>query len=140
MDKGIYSLVELLVGVLAMKTGEYDGAKVCLFKDDIIPNQDTLLADLEAAKATFSGYAEVTVAAFLAPFRDTTGNVYLGAPTCAFTHSGGATDNVIHGWYIKDAAGVVYLGAGRFADAKSVTPSNTTVLVDPFLVIPAQAA
>jgi hypothetical protein len=73
----------------------------------------TTQAQLAAALATFTGYADITVAALLPPYLDPTGGASTQVPTQQFASSGPALSNMIQGFWLEDATGHVYL-AGDF--------------------------
>lgn len=86
------------------------GAKLTckLYQNDVTPDKDTVIGDL--TEATFSGYAPVTITGW------NFGSVGLDAEDRAvtvgdnvpiFTHSGGATDNMIYGYYVVDNVGAL---------------------------------
>lgn len=137
MDLGVISTVEKVAGLTALKAAVFDTSKLCLIKTDIPIGPDSVLADLEAEKCDFSGYGDITVALYHAAFRESNGDCFLGAPTQFFTQNGGAVENQCYGWYVKDNAGAVLLGGGKFSAPRPATIDNPVVLVDPFFKIPA---
>src|SRR6185369_1853146 len=88
-----------------------------LYKNDLTPDKDTVLGDL--VEADFSGYSSVTVTAW------NYGSISLdaedrafttGTPDAVFTHSGGATDNDIYGYYVLGNSGEL-MWVQRYDDA-----------------------
>lgn len=139
MDRGILAVEQIKAALALQQVVDFDGGKLCLIKSDVPITRDTLVADMEAVKADFSGYAEATVTTWLAPFRDTNGNVVLMAATKLFLHNGGATDNVIYGWYFKsNGAGTPFVCGGKFASPITMSPTNPGLPVDAGIVIPPQ--
>lgn len=108
-NEGAMAAIELLRTELA-------GCTVHLFQNDFMPTPATVEADL--TEADFSGYAAETVAALLAAYLDPGGGASAQLPTVQFDHSGGATDNVIYGFYVKSsvANGEELWVIGRFEE------------------------
>jgi len=88
-----------------------------LFKNNITPDVDTVLADF--TEADFSGYTDVllTMGAIV---RDGDDNARSTGLLAQFLHSGGGTANDIYGWYLLGSGGAVCLFAERFSDAPRV--------------------
>lgn len=102
------ALVDLMTGSTAYAT-----AKLHLFKNDIVPNPDTELADL--TPCDFSGYAAQTVT-WSDAFRDADGTPISSGGEKLFIQTG-ATGNDVYGFYLTDSGGTTLLRSGRFADA-----------------------
>jgi len=85
-----------------------------LFQDTLVGlSRTTTQAELAAAVATFSGYAQAAIAATLPPYLDPAGGASLQIATPQFNHSGGVVSNMIRGFWMEDAGGIVRL-AGQF--------------------------
>lgn len=80
-----------------------------LFKDSLVPGVQTTQAELAAAVADYSGYAQKAVAALLPPYLDPAGGASTNIATVQFQHNGGAVQNSIGGAWVEDAAGNVRL-------------------------------
>jgi hypothetical protein len=80
--------------------------KVKLFKNDLVPTPDTVLADL--TEADFTGYAPVTIAGAWNASTDPQerGLVWYSA-LVPFSASGAAVPNIIYGWYVVNTDGTV---------------------------------
>jgi len=78
-----------------------------LYQDSLVPGIQTTQAELAAAVATYSGYAQIAVATLLAPYLDPAGGASTNVATRQFQHSGGATSNQIGGAWMEDAGGNV---------------------------------
>lgn len=84
--------------------------KMRAFKSgEVVINQGTVVADLEAAECDYQGYAEKTIAAVGAPIRDSDGSVVLNVPSQQFDFVTGAgeAENLVGGVWIEDASGDV---------------------------------
>jgi hypothetical protein len=76
----------------------------------------TTKAELEAAECDFTGYTEggVTITAFLAPLLNPVGGSSIDWPTVQFAAASPYTvGNVVGGWWIETAAGVL-IACGTF--------------------------
>lgn len=80
-----------------------------LYQDSLVPGITTTQAELAAAVATYSGYAQKSVAALLPPYLDPAGGASTNIATQQFQHSGGAVANNIGGAWVEDAGGIVRL-------------------------------
>jgi hypothetical protein len=78
-----------------------------LYQDSLVPGIQTTQAELAAAVANYSGYAQIPVAALLPPYLDPAGGASTNMGTVQFQHSGGAVANTIGGAWMEDAAGNV---------------------------------
>lgn len=135
MDLGIIAVDQVDAALTLQKAVDFDGGELCLIKDNILITKDTTLADLEAAKADFSGYAEATIATWHDPFRDAAGSVWMRAPSQIFEHNGGGTDNTIYGWYFKNAGATKKVCAGNFATPIVMSPTSDGMTVEPAVKI-----
>jgi hypothetical protein len=80
-----------------------------LFQDTLVPGITTTQLQLAAAVGNYSGYAQKTVAALLAPYLDPAGGASTNIATQQFQHNGGAVANMIGGAWVEDAGGIVRL-------------------------------
>lgn len=82
---------------------------VRLFQDTITPTPSTTQAELIAEEADFSGYAAITVAAWLDPATDPSGNSSTQFPTVQFATTGSppAIGNQIGGFWVETVGGDV---------------------------------
>lgn len=87
----------------AVKTALLATSTMHLFKSAFTPGPTTTLADLAAIEADFEGYAESTIATWLAAFIDPAGGATIIAPTRQFACTGDATPNDIYGGWIETA-------------------------------------
>lgn len=76
-----------------------------LFKASISPDRDTVLADLLAVEADFSGYAFQTVATFSAAAIDPAHYAMSLGNLLVFENSTGVVGNSIYGAWADDGAG-----------------------------------
>ena len=80
-----------------------------LFQDPFVPTPANVLADYTAAIATFTGYSNQAVAAWLGPLTAPGGGWMITTPLLAFIATDGATPNTINGAYLVDAGGELRL-------------------------------
>lgn len=71
-----------------------------LFQNNVIVDADTVLAGL--TKATYSGYAGITITSFGEPITNPDFSASIVGPLTQFNHNGGITANTIYGAYITD--------------------------------------
>lgn len=85
-------------------------AELHLFQNTIVPNVNTTLAELVAEEADFTGYADITLVAFGAPYLVPAGGAAVNSP-CAQFNTGDPTtvSNTIAGAWIQDAGGDLVL-------------------------------
>lgn len=114
MDNLIFPRSQELSLVNAMVDGaDYVGAKLHLFKNDINPNADTILADFE--ECDFDGYAAATVT-WSNAFFDTDDIALSSGGEILFTQDD-AIGNNVYGGYLTNTAGDKLLWSGRLPDA-----------------------
>lgn len=90
-------------------------AKLRLFKNDFVPNVNSLLADFVAAECDFAGYAAtgITIAAFNGPIFNPNGGADLISPLVLFAWATAGADltNMVGGWFLTTAAATAPLSA-----------------------------
>ena len=107
-----------------------------LFTSDLTLDETTILADLEAVEADFSGYVAALASPFSAIAIDGSGKAYMDATYCGFQHNEGATPNTIYGWWLH------YTGNGfdnlphLVACHKYTTPITMATSDDVIAVLP----
>jgi hypothetical protein len=94
--------------------GDFNGAKVRLFKQDMDPTPDTTLAQLDAAQADFTGYAESTAIVWSNAYTNSIDQAVIVGDTKVFAATGSTTTNTIYGYYVVDSAGTKLLYAEKF--------------------------
>lgn len=82
-----------------------NGKSFRLFKSDFTPTVNTVLADLTAIEADFSGYAAKTLTMTLG-YIDGTSVPYAQSQLLSWVKSG-ATGNTVYGWWIDDGTNVI---------------------------------
>jgi hypothetical protein len=92
---------------------DFTGAKLHLFKNNLTPTPNTLLADF--TPADYSGYAAKTVTWSDAYF-DSNDDAIVSGGEHLFAQTG-ATGNDIYGAYLTDSAGTKLLRSARLPDA-----------------------
>lgn len=114
MDYAIAKASELKQ-LLTLKTEVLDGGTIDLYQNDITPTPDTVVGDLDVA--TFTGYAQVTLTTFSAPYLNADGAGAVLTPLAQFNTAAPYTvGNVVYGYWIEDVDGALLL-AGRFPNA-----------------------
>lgn len=114
MNNNVLPLAEQVALVdLVVDSTAYATAKLHLFKNDINPNSESLLADF--IEADFDGYVAPTCT-FGAAYIDPDGTPLSSAGEKMFVQDD-AIGNDIYGAYLTDAAGTTLLRSARFADA-----------------------
>lgn len=108
-----------------------DGAKVSLFKADVVPDKDTVLADL--TPADFSGYAQSAAVVWGTPYLDASGKATVQGASVQFTQTADTVSNTVYGWMlVGDPAGTPYLiCAERFATPVTMTEASDGIVVAP---------
>jgi hypothetical protein len=109
-----------------LKTPIFDAGKLDLYQNDFTPNDQTVLADLTVAD--FTGYAQVSLTTYVAPYTEPDGKAVITTPQAVFASSGSAVQNVVYGWYVLDADGDL-LAAGRFDDALNFSGVGDAVVM-----------
>jgi hypothetical protein len=77
---------------------------VRLFKSAIALTGATVLADLMAIEADFSGYAEITPMVWSAPFLNGVGDYIIESQLLTWIQDATTTLNTIYGWFIETSA------------------------------------
>jgi len=118
-------LVEQLNRVL---TGS---VKYHLYTANVTPTRSTVLTDLDASEASWTGYAAVTqtwtdytingVAAH---------NGYALAPPISFANTSGSTQNP-YGYYVTNTGSTILLACARFDGAPTPILTGTSLLLVP---------
>jgi len=96
-----------LAALLALAS--YTGAKIHLYTANLVPDENTTLADLVASECTFVGYSAKTWTPS-APYVDPNGNVVAGGAV-TFIATTGLPNETIYGAYLTDTAAATLLGA-----------------------------
>lgn len=101
--------------------------KLKLFKNDILLTPATVKADL--TEADFGGYAEKTITALLPAYIDPAGGASAQIATQQFDCDGTAPDNVVYGFWVETAAGVLVL-AGSFDQGIPMVNLGDSIPID----------
>lgn len=81
-------------------------SKMRLYQSSITPTVNTTKAELEAAEATYTGYAEKTLTAWGEPYTSPAGGASISSPLVQFqTAAPYTTGNNIGGAWIEEAGG-----------------------------------
>lgn len=119
---------KLLEMLAALITAELDGGSLRLFKNDFVPNENSVAGDFTVAD--FTGYANVAVATWGTPYLDD-----LARPTTlgglrTFAQTGTAVNNVVYGVYYLNATNEL-VWAERFAEPFAFAGTGTTLPIVP---------
>lgn len=103
-----------LTGCLANATQQqtaFAESVLHLFQSSFVPTPSNVLADYTAAEATYTGYEELTLAAWLAPILAPGTGFMINSPEVQFStgDTTPTTPNLIGGCYLVDAAGALRL-------------------------------
>lgn len=102
------AIVSELIGV-----GNFlDGAILKLFKADYTPGPATVLGDLTAIEADFTGYAASAAVVWGPVFTDAANTAFTVGDVKTFASTGSAVTNTIYGYWAQGAGGLMY--AERF--------------------------
>jgi hypothetical protein len=108
-----------------------------LFKSDFVPSVASTLAEFTAAEADFTGYAEGTLTAWLAPVLNPAGGASIDSPTIQFAAAAPYTvGNVIGGWYIVDAGETQVVAFGTFGSPIPIGAAGQGFPMNVTLVFP----
>lgn len=122
MSSLVQANASLVKAMAALKTAMLDGGFAGLYQNDITPTVNTLLADL--TEADFTGYARVTLAAWLVPYLSAERKGASISPIAIFRQVAPFTvGNQIYGWFVLDKDGVLML-SGRFDNPISMVDIN----------------
>lgn len=111
--------------LLVLGTG---GLTLFLFKNDVTPNDSTVLADL--TPANFSGASDTDGAYEISEFgTDGSGRGYCTTGQYVWTHNGGGTNNTIYGWCIKINDLSKIWKCGRFATPIVMDTGGKTIKI-----------
>lgn len=110
--------------------GNLDSLSVMLYKNNLAPDQDTVLADLE--ECDFGGYARVTALAFGTPHNGPTGAAETVGAEASFVATSGTTPNTVYGWgLVKEGTPDVLIAAEAFADPVNIVKTGDGIAVIP---------
>lgn len=111
--------------------GPLNGAKVRLFKNDISPGPDTVLANL--VTADYGGYADSPAVVWSAGDTDFDDRAVLVGASQNFAPTDSVTPNTIYGYCIMDSTSTNLLFAERFPNSVDLTsPADILVIVPMF--------
>lgn len=108
------------------------GAKVGLLGAPFTPTENTTYADVTAPGVlpTYTGYAEQSVAAWTAAFRDDDGVIKIDGGDLLFIPGSYGTPNSIYGWYLADSTDTNVFQVVMFDAPVNLVAAPDAVLVD----------
>lgn len=119
-DNGSKEVVELVTLVtLTMK----------LFRNDYTPVKGSVVGDF--TEANFSGYAGGQVLTGWSGPAISGGRAFSNATTLVWTHNGGATSNLIYGYYVVDGSNVVWWAERNPAGPVTLSTNGQQLQVAP---------
>lgn len=110
--------------------GPLNANKLHLYKNNITPSRNTVLADL--IEADFDGYAAIAALVWSAPFLDVDGTALVMGADAAFIATGGTTPNTVFGWYLTNAGSTVLIGVFAFNTPVGIAGAGQACPVVPF--------
>lgn len=113
--------------------GPWEGALVHLFKNDLVPAPNTVLADF--TEADFDGYAASAAIVWGDPYQNELNQSTILGDAKTFTATGATTPNDIYGYYITDAGGTELLLSERFAEVQPMPAAGAVTIVIPRVTI-----
>lgn len=122
-------MADLKASAVASYDGQFLAAIIRLFKNDITPDEDTVLADL--TEADFDGYAESGAVTWGEVHNGNDGSVEMQAGSQEFHCTGGTTPNEIFGYMIVDSGGTTLLAAHRFDESELMSADDDNVTLIP---------
>jgi hypothetical protein len=111
----------------ALVAAQLNGGSLRLYQNNLSPNRNTDLADL--VEATYSGYANKTVAIWGTSFLDPQGFATSIAPVQTFASTADTVANTVYGAYYLDAGGDLVWVERFAAPAFFAEAGNTLNLV-----------
>lgn len=126
--------LDLMTGV----GGTLNGVKVHLFNTPFDLTQDSLLA--EFIEATFAGYAASAVVVWGAAFMNQNNEAETLGPSILFAATDAVTPNQVHGYYITNGAGTVWIAAEVFATPVPMVDGDSNLVLIPRYVHGTKAA
>lgn len=110
---------------------ELAASKLKLFQSSYNANISSTAAELLAAECDFSGYAEATIANFLAPIYNPAGGSSIQAPTQQFAYNSGSgsVSNTVGGWFLLDSGGAL-VAVGTFDSPIPMVADGDGIPVD----------
>lgn len=122
-----------LLKLLEDTKADRNGYQLCLFVNDYVPTQATVIGDL--TEASFGGYARITT--------DSWGTAFINAATIAesdevlrtFTVTGAPLTQTVYGYFLLDAAGVLIAAERNPAGGTPMTPAGTVYPVWPRITL-----
>lgn len=128
-----------LLGVLVDVDGLLNGAKMKLFKNNLMPTPNSVIADFEIAD--FTGFSTSTALVWGTPYYQADGTpvVLAGAKTFIVTSADPVVGNTIYGYYITDGAGTALLYSERFDSPVLMAIVGTGITVEPAFSLQSQS-
>lgn len=121
------SAIRAILDAIAAATQPLNGAVVRLFKNNLIPDQTTVLADYE--EADFTGYAESSAVVWESAFTDILGQGHVLGDLKTFAQTAVTVTCTVYGWYLVN--GTTLLAGNRFDVAQPMNAIGNAVNVVP---------
>jgi hypothetical protein len=108
-------------------------SKLKLFQSSLVPNVNTTKAELDAAEADFSGYAEITLTAWGVPYTVAAGGAAINSPCGQFdTDDPTTVTNNIGGAWVETSGGVLVI-IDSFPDVIPMNAPNQSIPIQEIL-------
>jgi len=109
------------------------GSKLKLFQSSLTPNVNTTKAELDAAEADFTGYAEITLTTWGAPYTSSAGGAAINSPCGQFATTDPTTvPNNIGGAWVETTGGVLVI-IDAFPDVIPMNAPNQAIPIQEIL-------
>jgi hypothetical protein len=123
-----------ILTTLAAGGGDFNGAKLSLFSDNLTPGKNTLLADLNAI--TSNGIANAATVTWGTVYTNDNGAAeVLGNTETFLTTSAPGSPITAFGYFLTDSGGTVLLLAERFATPVVFSRTNQAFALTPRLTM-----
>lgn len=107
-----------------------DAVKIMLWKNNVVPTINTVLADLVVAD--FAGYANFGPVVWGTVYLDTDKSAMVTGGSHEFVASGPTPENVIYGWAIVNTGVTLLLKAARFDNPVAIFGTGAACVVVPW--------
>lgn len=130
-DAELRAIVNRLTAVApgVADAGRFNGAKIALFTDDIVPSRATVLADL--TQPTYTGYAISAAIVFGLAFTNDNGAAEVLGDGKQFPCTADGASQTVHGYMCLNAAGTGVLWAERFDTPQTIATAGQNIFVLP---------
>lgn len=119
----------ILAGLIAVD-GPLDAVKLMLWVNNIVPDKNTVLADLTVP--TFTGYAAFGPVVWGSVMVDVDGTAIVTGASHEFVCTGGTPTDIIYGWALTNSGGTTLIKAARLAAPVPIGRVGSGIAVVPW--------